>query len=107
MVLSNFSVIAGQRSAHADEPHTLTPGSMSRLATIDERYQSYNIEMLEVTGGKFWKPYKSAGLTSQKGSGLPAVGADIPSGMDPNLYEYRPPIDLKNPRLRKLAVALG
>ena len=30
-----------------------------------------------------------------------------PSGMDPALYEYRPPIDLANPRLRKLAAALG
>jgi heparanase 1 len=27
--------------------------------------------------------------------------------MDPNLYEQRPPIDLTNPRLRKLAAALG
>jgi len=27
--------------------------------------------------------------------------------MNPNLYEYRPPIDLSNPRLRKLAAALG
>ena len=34
--------------------------NMTRLGTIDERYQSYNIEMLEVTGGMFWKPYGSA-----------------------------------------------
>lgn len=27
--------------------------------------------------------------------------------MNPNLYEYRPPIDLSNPHLRKLAAALG
>ena len=27
--------------------------------------------------------------------------------MDPSLYEYRAPIDLSNPRLRKLAAALG
>jgi hypothetical protein len=31
---------------------------MKQAGTVDERYQSYNIEMLEVTGGKFWKPYK-------------------------------------------------
>jgi len=30
---------------------------MSRVGSVDERYQSYNVEMLEVTGGKFWKPY--------------------------------------------------
>lgn len=28
-------------------------------------------------------------------------------GMDPSLYRYRPPIDLSNERLRKLAAALG
>ena len=33
------------------------PASMKRIGTIDERFQSYNVEMLEVTGGKFWKPY--------------------------------------------------
>src|SRR6201997_64566 len=27
--------------------------------------------------------------------------------MDANLYEYRPPVDLSNHRLRKLAAALG
>ena len=27
--------------------------------------------------------------------------------MNPDLYEYRPPIDLTNARLRKLAAALG
>ena len=33
--------------------------------------------------------------------------AGAPAGMDPNLYQQRPPIDLTNPRLRKLAAALG
>ena len=36
----------------------LAPSSMKRVGTIDDRYQSYNVEMLEVTGGRFWKPYK-------------------------------------------------
>jgi len=31
--------------------------SMRRVATIDERYQSYNVEMAEVIGGNFWKAY--------------------------------------------------
>jgi hypothetical protein len=30
---------------------------MSRVGIVDERFQSYNIEMLEVTGGNFWKAY--------------------------------------------------
>jgi hypothetical protein len=31
--------------------------TLHRIATIDERYQSYNVEMAEVIGGNFWKPY--------------------------------------------------
>ncbi len=59
---------------------------MIRIGTVDERFQSYNVEMIEVTGGNFWKPY---------GPTTPDRHSD--------LYEYRPPIDLTNPRLRKLA----
>lgn len=25
---------------------------------VQERFQSYNVEMIEVIGGRFWKPYK-------------------------------------------------
>ncbi len=35
----------------------LMPSRVARVGTIDERFQSYNVEMLEVTGGKAWKPY--------------------------------------------------
>ncbi len=31
----------------------------------------------------------------------------VPAGMDADLYEYRPPVDLSNGKLRKLAAALG
>ncbi len=34
-------------------------------------------------------------------------GANQPAGMSPDLYQYRPPIDLSKARLRKLAAALG
>jgi hypothetical protein len=81
----------------------IAPGAMPRVGTVDERFQSYNIEAVEVTGGRFWKPYASAG-TSNAGA-QPA--ANTPPGMNPSLYEYRAPIDLSNPRLRKLAGALG
>jgi hypothetical protein len=54
------------------------------VATVDDRFQSYNIEMVEVTGGEFWKPYDS-------GPGK----------------VVRPPIDLGSERLRNLARALG
>ena len=74
---------------------------MVRIGSVDLRFQSYNVEMIEVTGGRFWKPYGSVG---EKPPGLPA---DVPFGMDSSLYESRPPIDLANPRLRELAAALG
>jgi Glycosyl hydrolase family 79, N-terminal domain len=76
-------------SALADGP-TIDPTNMTRVGTLDERFQSYNIEMVEVTGGRFWKPY---------GAAPPTAGTD--------LYAYRPPIDLNNIKLRRLAAALA
>jgi hypothetical protein len=73
----------------ADGP-SIDPTKMIRVGTVSERFQSYNIEMVEVTGGRFWKPY---------GPESPAAGTD--------LYAYRPPIDLNNIKLRKLAAALA
>lgn len=73
---------------------------MPRVGTIDERFQSYNIEMVEVTGGRFWKPYDSKKVEKVEGGNQPGM-------VDPGLFEYRTPIDLSNARLRKLAAALG
>ena len=83
----------------------LNPSAMPRIGSVDERFQSYNIEMVEVTGGRFWKPYDAqvdAILAGQK-----AAKENQPAGMNPELYQYRSPIDLSNARLRKLAAALG
>ena len=78
----------------------INPKTLPRIGTIDERFQSYNIEMVEVTGGRFWKPYDSTAKPDE-------VGGNQPAGMAASLYEYRPPIDLSNPRLRKMGAALG
>ncbi|MEH2568610.1 hypothetical protein V1289_008237 [Bradyrhizobium sp. AZCC 2289] len=73
----------------ADEP-SVTPAMLARIGEVDARFQSYNIEMVEVTGGRFWKPY----------------GPDrFEAGSD--LFAQRAPIDLTNTRLRKLATALA
>src|SRR3954471_6008015 len=45
-------------------------------------------------------------IVSAKQTGAQRSGT-TPAGMNPNLYQYRPPIDLSNARLRKLAAALG
>ncbi|WP_247411831.1 hypothetical protein [Bradyrhizobium sp. 23] len=91
--------------AHAQEAAIkIDPSKMMRISSIDKRFQSYNIEMLEVTGGMFWKPY---GPVSRKQPSGTSQKSDVPAGMDANLYEYRPPVDLSNGKLRKLASALG
>jgi hypothetical protein len=78
---------------------SLAPATMARLGSVDERFQSYNIEMVEVTGGYFWRPYGNSGGKSGP--------ADMPAGMDQTLFAFRKPIDLSDQRLRKLAAALG
>lgn len=75
---------SGQSSA------TLNPSTMKMTGQISDRFLAYNVEMVEVTGGRFWTPYAD---------GKPVQGEDR--------YEYRPPIDLTNSRLTKLAAALA
>jgi len=59
---------------------------LQALGTVDERFQAYNVEMVEVTGGRFWAPY---------------------GGPEGERYRQRPPIDLSDPRLIALARHLG
>ena len=89
--------------------NALAPANMARVGTVDDRFQSYNVEMLEVTGGKFWRAYgpELDAILQQPQSAPARPGGDTPAGMDPRLYQYRPPIDLTNARLRKLANALA
>src|SRR5438309_9826648 len=87
------------------EELSITPASMPRLGTVDERFQSYNVEMIEVTGGRFWKPYRaSASAPSARGADN---AENVPAGGNPDLYAHREPIDLSNLRLRRLAAALA
>lgn len=82
----------------------LTPAKMPKIATIDERFQSYNVEAIEVTGGRFWKPYDStvAPKDSKGADTAPMIGS-----LTADLFVQRPPIDLGNHRLQSLAKALG
>jgi hypothetical protein len=77
-------------------------GKLPATGKVDERFQSYNIEMAQIIGAQFWKPYSNMSKTSDAPKAPPNVG-----GRDPNLFEARPPVDLSNPRLRALAAALG
>jgi len=96
--------VTGCSGAVAGAP-AIAPSSLPRIGTVDERFQSYNIEMVEVTGGQFWKPYRSkpeSSLVPPRRS-----GPGPPPGQNANLFQYRPPIDLANSRLRGLAAALA
>jgi len=115
LVSLGFASIAMQVQGQQPTPHvTIDPTTLPRLASVDERYQSYNVEMAEVIGGKFWKPYDTTTLAvlrakASGSSGGGASGGTSPGkvGVDTSIYQARPPIDLANPRLRKLAAALG
>ena len=84
----------------------IDPQKLTRIGTVDERFQSYNIEMVEVIGGKFWKPYSQDVDALLKAQAAARDSGTGPVGMDPNLYQQRSPIDLANSRLRKLALGL-
>jgi heparanase 1 len=86
---------------------SISPSTMPRIATIDARYQSYNVEMAEVIGARFWKPYdkNAAPRTPAPPAGLDRRPGQV--GIDPGMFAARPPADLANARLRTLAAALG
>lgn len=91
------SVISCDLAVAADA--SIAPADMPLVGAIDERFQSFNIEMVGVTGGPFWKPYSDRRAKPQEKAGSTAVEMDMVS--------ERAPIDLKNTLLRKLASALS
>jgi len=107
--LAYLCAMPGCASHNCSSFISVSPATMPRIATVDERYQSYNVEMAEVTGGKFWRPYgpKSGSASKQNQASSAASGGATPAGMNPDMYEYRPPIDLANSRRIKLAAALA
>ena len=80
----------------------LNPGALKELRSMDERLVSYNVEMTEVTGGTFWTRYTDAQVDGTEE--FPMIGDWRDMG---NLQQWYEPIDLYNPRLRKLAKDLG
>ena len=80
---------------------TLKLDNLKKIRTVDERLASYNVEMTEVTGGTFWKEYTPEQIAG-KGK-FPIIGITNRESM----MQVYPPIDLTNPRLRKLAKEIG
>ncbi len=73
------------------------------IGTVDERYQSYNIEMVEVVGGRFWKPYH---LMDSLPSAKASSNYDISQKND-QMYRQLSPINLTDKRLLNLAKGLA
>lgn len=89
--------------AASDTARTIAPATMPVIGKVDQRFQSYNVETVEVTGGNFWAPYPKPGEA-------PAAPVAGPHGTEfaTNAYRKRDPIDLQgNQRLRTLTKALG
>ena len=79
----------------------LNIAGLNKLRDIDPALTSYNVEMTEVTGGTFWKEYTPEEIA---GNGkFPMIGIKNHDSM----MQVYPPIDLYNPRLRKLAKEVG
>lgn len=97
--------VSGQLCAQASAA-TIEVARLPKAGTIDPAFVSYNIEMVEVTGGRFWKPY--TGSPEAGGEREAPAPHQQPEGpLTADLFQYRPPIDLANPRLRNLARAIG
>ncbi len=80
----------------APPPPRLDPATMPRAGRVSPRFQSFNIEMVEITGGRYWKPYSRHPVAAH--SGRPNLA---------DLFTQLAPIHLANSRLRRLAAALG
>ncbi len=80
----------------------LDTSKLTALREIDERLVSYNIEMTEVTGGTFWKAYTEGQVDGTEEFNEVLDWSDMG-----NLQQWYDPIDLYNPRLRKMAKELG
>lgn len=77
--------------------------AMKHIGSVSERFQSYNVEMVEVVGGEFWKPYK---LMDSLPSGEATANYDI-SQKNPQMYRQLAPVDLADKRLLNLAKGLA
>jgi heparanase len=97
VVVATLHASAGAHDVGQPEVR-IDPASLPYVRLLDERFQSYNVEMAELTGGTFWAPFDQLKTRTP--------GAEL-GASDGAAMALRPPIDLTNPRLRALTAALG
>ena len=105
---SLFSLVAcnsGNSSGNAGESTAIqiNPTTLKQAGSVDERYQSYNIEMVEVVGGEFWKPYK---LMDSLPSSDASSNYNV-SQKNEQMYRKLSPINLADKKLLTLAKGLA
>ena len=87
---------------------TLRPESMTVLGQRDMRLLSYNVEMTELMGGTFWKPYTQAQIEGTEKFPVLLTADELQSSKSYQaLFTPMDPIDLYEPRIRTCAKALG
>jgi heparanase len=79
--LMSALLVAQAHAASISDAPTITPSRLPHIGTVDERFQSYNIEMVEITGGRFWRPYRSQPDVPS------APSADTSRDKDANLFQ--------------------
>ncbi len=85
---------------------TLEGSNLTEIRKMDSRVQSYNIEMTELTGGTFWKPYT---LEQVAGTEEFPIADDMQEMLKimKDMQTIQPEINLYNEKLRTLAKAFG
>jgi heparanase len=89
VALAMLGVAAYSAAPNREFPSLIALANMPRIGTVDERFQSYNIEMVEVIGGRFWKPYGSSAANNSNAQEPARQEGFTPAGTNPNLYQYR------------------
>lgn len=82
---------------------TFNPKKLKQITTVDEHYQSYNIEMAQIVGGQFWKPYKDMSSLPSSSGGLTYNVSE----KNTEMYSPLPPVNLADKRLVTLAKGLA
>ena len=85
---------------------TLNPSNLSKIREMDSRVQSYNIEMTELTGGTFWKPYTAEQIAGSEEFPTADNMQEMMKIMQ-GMQTKQPAINLYNKKIRTLAKAFG
>src|SRR5260370_30524285 len=84
-----LGITACSKAPGPRSPGRIDAANMRRIGTVDERFQSYNIEMIEVIGGRFWKPYRDIDSLLKAQSSVTQSNKDAASfhaDIDPTYY---------------------